>query len=93
MVSKFGKKLEAVSTLFDHAAHHGFTYLNGHCLVSIMLCVPVWKQNKCVYLSIPLGYRMWQKDIAKRELAADRVRNIMPTLSAVNNVILLCDSW
>ena len=48
MVSKFGKK-------FDHAAHNGSNYLNGHCFVSIMLCVPVWKNNKCVYLSVPLG--------------------------------------
>ena len=93
MVSKFGKKFEDVSKLFDHAAHNGSNYLNGHCFVSIMLCVPVWKHNKCVYLSIPLGYRMWKKDISKLDLAADMVRNVMPALSSIRNVILLCDSW
>ena len=44
-------------------------------------------------MSIPLGYRMWQKDISKLDLAADMVRKVMPNLSAVRNVILLCDSW
>lgn len=39
MVSKFGTKFENVSQRFDHAAHNGFNYLNGHCFV--MLCVPI----------------------------------------------------
>ena len=56
MVPKFGKKFEEVSKLFDHAAHNGSDYLNGHCFVSIMLCVPICKNNKCVYLPIPPGY-------------------------------------
>lgn len=93
MVSKFGKKFENVSKLFDHATHNGSNYLNGHCFVSIMLCVPVWKNSKCVYLSIPLGYCMWQKEISKLDLAASMVRRVMPNLSAIRNVILLCDSW
>ena len=93
MVSKFGKKFDHVSKLFDHAAHNGSNYLDGHCFISIMLCVPVWKQSRCVYMSIPLGYRMWQKEISKLELAADMVRKVMPVFSDVKNVILLCDSW
>ena len=93
MVSKFGKKFENVSKLFDHTAHNGSNYLNGHCFVSIMLCVPVWKNDKCVYLSVPLGYRMWQKDTSKLNLAADMVRKVMPVLFGIRNVILLCDSW
>lgn len=32
--------------LFDHAAHNGSNYLNGHCFVSLMLCVPVWNHDK-----------------------------------------------
>ena len=61
MVSKFGTKFENVSKLFDHAAHNGSNYLNGHCFVSVMLCVPVWNRDKVSYLSVPLGNRMWQK--------------------------------
>ena len=58
MVSKFGKKFENVSKLFDHAAHNSSNYLNGHCFISVMLCVPVWDKNRIHYLSVPLGYRM-----------------------------------
>ena len=60
MVAKAGTRFENVSKLFDHAAHNGSNYLNGHCFVSIMLCIPVWKNNRVSYLSLPLGYRMWQ---------------------------------
>ena len=79
--------------LFDHAAHNGSNYLNGHCFVSIMLCVPVWNRQKVSYLAVPLGYRMWQKKESKLELAASMVRQVMPEFSRKKNVIILCDSW
>jgi len=93
MVSKFGKKFEDVSKLFDHAAHNGSNYLNGHCFVSLMLCVPVWNKNKIHYLSVPLGCRMWQKKESKLELAVSMVRHVMSQFSQKKNVIILCDSW
>lgn len=47
-----------------------------------------------MYLSLPLGYRVWKKEEAsKLELAASMVRQIMPSLFGVRNVILLCDIW
>ena len=92
MAAKFGKKFEDVSKLFDHAAHNSSNYLNGHCFVSIMLCVPVWNKNKIHYLSVPLGYRMWQKKESKLELAASMVRQVMPEFTSKKNVIILCDS-
>ena len=93
MVSKFGTKFEDVSKLFDHAAHNGSNFLNGHCFVSILLCVPVWNRQKVSYLSVPLGYRMWQKKESKLALAASMVRQVMPELCQKKNVIILCDSW
>lgn len=93
MVSKFGTKFEDVSKLFDHAAHNGSNYLNGHCFVSVMLCVPVWNKQKISYLAVPLGYRMWQKKESKLKLAASMVRRVMPEFSSKRNVIILCDSW
>ena len=93
MVSKFGTKFEDVSKLFDHAAHNGSNYLNGHCFVSIMLCVPVWNRQKVSYLALPLGYRMWQKKESKLALAASMVRQVMPEFCQKKNVIILCDSW
>lgn len=93
MVSKFGKKFENVSKLFDHAAHNGSNYLNGHCFVSLMLCVPVWNHDKIAYLAVPLGYRMWQKNQSKLVLAASMVRQVMTEFHKKKQVIILCDSW
>lgn len=93
MVSKFGEKFENVSKLFDHAAHNGSNYLNGHCFVSVMLCVPVWNNSKVSYLSVPLGYRMWQKTDSKPEPAASLIRQVMPDFRKKKDVIILCDSW
>ena len=93
MVSKFGTKFENVSKLFDHAAHNGSNYLNGHCFVSVMLCVPVWNVDKVFYLSVPLGYRMWQKKESKLELVASMIRQVMPEFHSKDHVIILCDSW
>ena len=74
MVPKSGRKFEDVSRLFDHAAHNGSSYLNGHCFVSLMLRVPVWKGQKASYLEVPLEYRMWNKKESKLPLAASMVR-------------------
>ena len=93
IVPKFGKKFEDVSTLFDHASHNDSNYLNGHCFVSLMLCIPVWNNRKVVYQAVPLGYRMWQKKESKLELAASMVRQVMPEFKAKKNVLILCDSW
>lgn len=92
MVPKFGEKFEDVSKLFDHAAHGGSNYLNGHCFVSLMLCVPVWNKDKISYLAIPLGYRMWQKEKSKLALAAEMMDDIMPCFDG-KQVLMLCDSW
>ncbi len=93
MVEKYGTKFQACSKLFDHAAHNGSNYLNGHCFVSIMLHVPFQSENGTIYLSIPLGYRLWTKELSKLELAADMVRSVMAALAPCRQVILLCDSW
>lgn len=93
MVEKYGTKFQARSKLFDHAAHNGSDYLNGHCFVSIMLHVPLESSDGTVYLSVPMGYRLWTKELSKLELAADMVRSVMAELSSCKQVILLCDSW
>jgi len=93
MVTKFGMKFENVSILFYHAAHNGSNYLNGHCFVSLMLCILVWNHDKISYLSVPLEYRMWHKTESKLELAASMVRQVMLEFSHKKNVFILCDSW
>ena len=93
MVEKYGAKFQARSKLFDHAAHNGSNYLSGHCFVSIMLHVPLEADGGIIYLSVPLGYRLWTKELSKLELAADMVRSAMAELACCGQVILLCDSW
>ena len=93
MVEKRGKKFSCVAKLFDHAAHNGSNYLNGHCFVSLMLCVPVWESQKVVYIGIPLGYKMWKKDVSKLTLAANMVKLVMEKLTQTHQVIVLADSW
>ena len=70
MVEKYGTKFQVCSKLFDHAAHNGSNYLNGHCFVSIMLHVPVQSADGTIYLSVPLGYRLWTKELSKLELVS-----------------------
>ncbi len=93
MISKLGTKFENVSNLFNHASHHGSNYLNGHCFVSLILCVSVWLNRKIVYQSVSLGYRMWQKTESKLDLAASMVREVKLELSSGKNVVILCDRW
>lgn len=93
MVEKFGKKFELCSKLFDHAAHNGSNYLNGHCMVSILLSFPVWDGGLIQYVSVPLAYRLWDKEKTKLEIAAEMVRQAMGVIGADKQVFLLCDSW
>ena len=91
LIEKFGKKFEHSSTLFDHAAHNGSNFLNGHCMVSLLLSFPVLSEQKMLYLSVPLGYRLWDK--SKLALAAEMVAQTMHVIGTQRQVILLCDSW
>ena len=59
MVAKAGTRFENVSKLFDHAAHNGSNYLNGHCFVNIMLCIPVWKNDRMKHISLFLYSFRW----------------------------------
>lgn len=93
MVEKKGEKFELCSRLFDHAAHNGSNYLNGHCMVSILLSFPVLAGDSIRYLSVPLGYRLWDKKQTKLEIAAEMVRHALDNIDPDRQVFLLCDSW
>lgn len=93
MVEKKGGKFELRSKLFDHAAHNGSNYLNGHCMVSILLSFPVLADGSIRYLSVPLGYRLWDKKQTKLEIAAAMLRQAMDNIGRDRQVFLLCDSW
>ena len=88
LIAKVGKHFEKVKLLFNHADHSGNPYVNGHCFVSLTLCVKV----KSDYVAIPLGYKMWIDEKIKLEIAADFIDEIMPQL-ADRKVILTFDAW
>ena len=60
MVAKAGTRFENVSKLFDHAAHNGSNYLNGHCFVNIMFCIPVWKNDRMKHIPLFLYSFRWK---------------------------------
>ena len=93
MVEKEGEKFELRSKLFGHAAHNGSNYLNGHCMVSILLSFPVINDGCMFYLSVPPGYQLWDKKQTKLEIAAGMVRQAMDSIGTQRQVFLLCDSW
>lgn len=89
---KFGEKFENRYNLFDHARHTGSNYMNGHCIVSIAITIPIKNESGTKYLTLPIGYKIYDKSCTKLQLAIDMISAIMPELSEFQ-VILLCDSW
>lgn len=93
MFEKHGKHFELCSQLYDHAAHNNFNYLNGHCMVSLLLSFPVYQDRKILSLSVPVGYRLRDKEKSKLALAAELAAQAMKAIGPERQVILLCDSW
>lgn len=93
MIEKSGNKFELCSKRYDHTAHNGSNYLKGHCMVSLLLSFPIFQNRKISYLSIPLGYRLWDKKKTKLVLATELVQQAMKEIEEQRQFILLCDSW
>ena len=97
-IAKFGKKFEDAAVLFDHSDHTGHPYVNGHCFVSLTICVPSVLVTRGIshihYVAVPVGYEMWRKDgdKSKLQLAADLVDVVMPELNE-RQAVLSFDSW
>jgi len=90
IIPKWGSTFEKVSKLFDHAKHNGTSYVNGHCFVCLVMTIPISNGSK--NLTVPLGYKVFDKSTTKLELAKQLVECAMTELSEFQ-VILMCDSW
>jgi hypothetical protein len=90
--AKSGKHFDCYYKLFDHSAKNGTSYLNGHCFVSLIINIPLLYGSKVRYLSIPISYKLYDKQQSKYEIAASMIHIVMPLLAGFQ-VILLCDSW
>ncbi len=62
-------------------------------MVSLLLSFSVFQEGKILYPSVPLGYRLWDKDKSKLSLAAELVQQAMKVIGEQCQVFLLCDSW
>lgn len=89
---KFGEKFDNKYKLFDHAKHSGNTFMNGHCIVSMTISIPIKVDKHIKYVTVPLGYRLYDKSCTKLELAKDMISTVMTELTQFQ-VIVLCDSW
>jgi hypothetical protein len=90
--AKFGDKFDCYGKLFDHTKHDGTSYLNGYCFVSLVISIPILFCGKIKYLTLPVGYRLYDKSETKLEMAGNMIKNIMPLLLDYQ-VTVLCDSW
>lgn len=78
--SKFGNKFDCYYKLFDHTSKNGTPYLNGHCFVSLVINIPVFIGRQVRYLSIPVGYRLYDKQQTKLQMAAALINVVMSLL-------------
>jgi hypothetical protein len=90
--AKFGNKFDCYRNLFDHTKQDGTSYLYGHCCVSLVISIPILFCGKLKYLTLPVGYKLYDKSETKLQIAGKMIQNIMPLLSDFQ-VIVLCDSW
>lgn len=90
LVPKYGDSFECKYKLFDHANKTGSRYINGHCIVSMTMTLPVSNGEKSI--TIPLGYKVYEKPRTKLELAKELIKCALGELDGFN-VVVLCDSW
>ena len=62
-------------------------------MVNILLSFPIMGDGCICYLSVPLGYQLWNKKQTQMEIAAKMMRHAMDSISLLRQVFLLCDNW
>lgn len=89
---KFGEKFDNKYKLFDHAHRCGSCFVNAHQIVALTMSIPIYKNGEIKYITIPVGYKLFDKSVSKLELAKVLIHTIMPKLTGFQ-VIILCDTW
>ncbi|TCO68264.1 IS701 family transposase, partial [Marinisporobacter balticus] len=71
---KFGHKFDCCGKLFDHATKDKKNrYIHGHCFVSLVLNIPLNYNDTIKYLSLPIGYRLYDKEANKLHMASNLI--------------------
>ena len=60
LVEKIGKLFGSVSCLFDHSAHDDNKYINGHCVVCVLMFIPILVDREIKYIKFPVAFRLWK---------------------------------
>ena len=68
------------------------TILMGVALYLLSMNIPIFIGKRVRCLSIPIGYRLYDKNRIKLQIASDLIKVAMPILKEYQ-VILLCNSW
>ena len=56
------------------------------------MSIPIYKSSEVNYITIPVGYKLFDKSVSKLDLAKSLMHTIMPKLKDFQ-VIILCDTW
>jgi len=90
---KFGDKFAGHNTFFDHVRRNNSSYLKGNTFVCLAISIPVSSSSNGInYKTIPIGFRLYQKEKSKLTIAKEMIDSIMNLLQD-KKVTLLCDSW
>ena len=102
IVSKFGKKFQMVTNLYDHSSKNDDKYVNGHCFICLILGLPAFIFGKFYYIRIPVALRMWipekfcsesKKFKTKLQIADELLRQALQVIGSEILVVVLADSW
>ena len=81
LIEKVGRHFEACSKLFDHASHNGTNYLHGHCVVTLVVLIPVLdKDNNVTYVRIPVKHKLWIPKKAKGKGSESDKESLVPDI-------------
>ena len=95
LVEKFGEHFELVGRLFDHCAKNGSNYLNGHCFVTIIVCIPILYNGEVKLIHFPLRHKLWDKESgdSKLKIASEMIETVYLHLRDRFKMNVCCDSW
>ena len=82
------EKIDCFSKFFDHAKRTDSSYLEGHCFVSLAMCIPIVIKGHIKYITIPVAYKLYDKLQTKLELDAEMIEIIMPKMPDYHVIVL-----
>ena len=91
LIEKVGRHFEAWAKLFDHASHNGTNYLNGHCIVTLVVLFPVYDDNGSVkYIRVPLKHKLWIPKKQIEKYAETNSESIVPGIPYRSKYDIVC---